>query len=121
VDGLAAVHARLRPVVLEDLPALDVIRREDTPATLFYLDPPYFHPTRATTTEYGAFELTEADHRELLDTLLRVRGRVMLSGYPSTLYDRALAGWTRHTFDLPNHASGAKAKGRETEVLWCNF
>jgi hypothetical protein len=45
----------------------------------------------------------------------------MLSGYPSELYDTTLAGWKRHTFDLPNHASGAKTKGRETEVLWCNF
>jgi hypothetical protein len=45
----------------------------------------------------------------------------MLSGYPSPLYDTALAGWTRHTFDMPNHAAGGETKGRETEVLWCNF
>jgi DNA adenine methylase len=121
VDGLAGVHARLRPVVLENLPALEVIRREDTRGTLFYLDPPYLHQTRATAREYGDFEMTEADHRELLDLLLRVKGKVMLSGYPSDLYDHALSGWTRHTFDIANHASGAKAKGRETEVLWCNF
>jgi DNA adenine methylase len=50
-----------------------------------------------------------------------VKGKVMLSGYPSVLYDRALSGWNRHTFDVPNHASGARDKGRETQVLWCNF
>ena len=45
----------------------------------------------------------------------------MLSGYPNDLYDGTLAGWSRHTRDIANHASGARTKGRETEVLWCNF
>jgi DNA adenine methylase len=121
VDGLPAVHERLRPVVLENLHAPDLIRREDTPATLFYCDPPYPHETRAAKKVYGAFEMSEADHRELLDVLRRCWGKVMLSGYPSRLYDEALAGWSRHTFDLPNHAAGGSTKGRETKVLWCNF
>jgi DNA adenine methylase len=98
-----------------------LIRREDKPGTLFYCDPPYLHPTRTSKKVYGPFELSEADHRELLDVLLGCRGKVMLSGYPSALYDDALAGWTRHTFDAANHAAGGKKKGRETEVLWCNF
>jgi DNA adenine methylase len=121
VDGLAEVHARLRPVVLENRPALEVIRREDTPGTLFYLDPPYLHEARTAPKVYGDLEMTEADHRELLGLLGQVKGQVMLSGYPSELYDGVLSGWNRHTFNLPNHASGARLKGRETEVLWCNF
>jgi DNA adenine methylase len=70
---------------------------------------------------YGEHEMTEAEHRELLDVLCQCRAKVMLSGYPTPLYDSALASWTRHTFDEPNHASGAKRKERKTEVLWCNF
>jgi DNA adenine methylase len=65
--------------------------------------------------------MTDADHRELLDAIKQVQGRVMISGYASTLYDTALADWNRHTFDLANHAAGGKKKGRETECLWCNF
>ena len=64
------------------------------------------------------FERAAADHRELLDALTACRGRVMISGYPSALYDEALAGWTRHPLDVPNHAAGRKTKGRETEVVW---
>jgi DNA adenine methylase len=120
VDGLAAAHKRLSDVKVLCRPAVEVIQSEDTPATLFYCDPPYLHETRAATGSY-AFEMNDADHQELLDVLLACRGKVMLSGYPSALYDRALAGWTRHTFDLPNNAAGGKTKGRETEVLWCNF
>jgi DNA adenine methylase len=121
VEGLPAVHARLRRVVIENLPALDLIRREDTPGTLFYCDPPYLHETRAARHAYGALEMTEADHRELLGAVLVCKGKVMLSGYPSELHDCALAGWTRHAFDLPNNAASGREKGRETEVVWCNF
>jgi DNA adenine methylase len=121
VDGLHDVHSRLRRVVVESSPAVDLIRREDGPGTLFYCDPPYLHQTRTAPQAYGAFEMTEADHRELLDVLRACKGKVMLSGYPSALYDNALSGWSRHTFDMPNHAAGGRTKSRETEVLWCNF
>src|SRR5262249_13626103 len=104
VEGLPAVHRRLRDVLILNRPALDVIRGHDGPLTLFYCDPPYAHQTRAAPDAYD-LEMTEADHRELLDVLRQCRGKVMLSGYPSELYDAALSGWTRHTFDLPNHAA----------------
>ena len=120
MDGLPDVHARLRGVVVENGPAVPLIRREDGPGTLFYCDPPYLPDTRTARDAY-ACEITAADHRQLLDVLTACRGRVMLSGYPSALYEEALAGWTRHAFDVPNHAAGGKTKGRETEVVWCNF
>ena len=120
VDGLADVHARLRRVFIENIPAVHFIRREDASGTLFYCYPPYLHETRKATSAY-AFEMTEADHQELLDLLRQCKGKVILSGYPSELYDRTLADWNRHTFDLPNNAANGKEKRRETEVLWCNF
>jgi DNA adenine methylase len=87
VDGLPAVHARLRRVVVLNRPALDVIRQQDGPDTLFYLDPPYLHETRATTKEYGAHEMSDKDHGELLEVLTGIKGRFLLSGYRSKLYD----------------------------------
>jgi DNA adenine methylase len=121
VDGLPLVHERLRRVLLENLPAVELIRREDRPSTLFYLDPPYLHETRTARKVYREFEMTEEDHRKLLDVLRSVKGRVMLSGYPSKLYDAALSGWKRHTFPTPNNAAGGSNKREMTEVLWCNF
>jgi DNA adenine methylase len=120
VEGLPAVHARLRRVFLEKLPALELIPREDTAETLFYCDPPYLAETRASPDAY-ACEMTEADHRDLLDVLRSCRGKVMLSGYPSDLYAVALADWRCHPFDLPNHAAGGNSKRRMTECVWCNF
>jgi DNA adenine methylase len=121
VDGLAAVHERLRDVKVLCRPALDVLRSEDTPATLFYLDPPYVHATRTAPKVYGPREMSDEDHRELLAVLQSVQGMVILSGYAYPLYDNALAGWKRHTFDVPNNAAGGTTKRRMVEVLWCNF
>jgi DNA adenine methylase len=120
VDGLPPVRDRLRRVLIENKPAIDVIMAEDTLGTHFYCDPPYLHETRVSTDAY-AFEMTKQNHRELLDTLRQCKGTVMLSGYPSELYDSVLHDWTRHEFDLPNNAAGGKTKRRMIEVLWCNF
>lgn len=122
VEGLPAVHQRLRRVLILNRDALDVIRSEDGPRTLFYLDPPYLHETRATTGEY-AHEMTAGQHAELLELLAGIKGRFLLSGYRSDLYDALAArhGWRRHDFDLPNNAAGGKAKRRMTECVWANF
>jgi DNA adenine methylase len=124
VEGLPAVHQRLRSVaIVGPRPALDVIRREDGPRTLFYLDPPYLHETRATTGEYGPNEMSEGQHGELLDALGSLAGRFLLSGYQSELYDAAAkkAGWNCHQFNLPNHAASGNSKRRMTECVWANF
>jgi len=120
VDGLPALHSRLIRVAILNRPALDVIRSQDGPGTLFYLDPPYLPATRAAATVYRC-EMSADDHRELLAVVRDCAGRVMLSGYRNELYDRELSGWVRHDFDLPNNAAGGKAKRRMTESVWCNF
>lgn len=123
VDGLAAVHERLRPVVIENMDAVELIEREDAPLTLHYCDPPYVHSTRARGKDDYAYEMTDEQHTELLRTLSKIEGRFLLSGYRSTLYDSwaTTHGWERHDFDLPNNAAGGKEKRRMTECVWCNF
>jgi DNA adenine methylase len=120
VDGLADVHTRLRRVLIECRDGIELIAREDTPHTLFYCDPPYVHSSRRTTNGY-AHEMTDVDHIRLAGVLNRVQGKVILSAYPSALYDRLYSGWRRVEFDLPNHAAGGPIKVRETEVVWLNY
>jgi DNA adenine methylase len=45
---------------------------------------------------------------------------IVLSGYRSALYDRALSGWERHETELPNHSGQGRSKQRRVEVLWLN-
>jgi len=122
VDGLPEVHARLRRVAILNQPAVDVIRKQDGPATLFYLDPPYLHETRATIGEYE-HEMTREDHAELLGVLGGIKGKFLLSGYDSELYREAelSRGWHRIAFNLPNNAAGGEMKRRMEEVVWANY
>lgn len=119
VEGLADVHARLWRVLVENMDALKLIEREDTPGTLFYLDPPYLASTR--TAGGYAHEMTEADHGRLLDLIRTLKGNVILSGYPSETYATALADWRFVDFNLPNNAAGGDAKRRMTERVWMNY
>lgn len=122
IEGLPDVHRRLRNVVILNQNACDVIRKQDGENTLFYCDPPYVHETRSTTGEYS-HEMSEEQHRELLDILAGISGKFMLSGYPSKLYQgwEERHGWKRHEFLIDNKAAAGKIKETKTECLWCNF
>lgn len=122
VAGLPAVHERLKRVVILNRPAVDVIKQQDGPRTLFYCDPPYLHETRSTTGEYE-HEMTADQHVYLLDTLAAIKGRFLLSGYRSGLYDSMARAndWHRTDFELPNNAAGGEKKRRMVECVWTNF
>ncbi len=120
VEGLPAVHQRLRRVVILCMDALDVIRGQDGEKTLFYLDPPYHPNARASVGSYK-HEMTDADHRELVGMVRRCRGAVMLSGYRNPLYDRELTEWNRHDRQIDNKVAGTTSKRKMNECVWCNF
>ncbi len=107
---------RLQGVLLGNRPALQVLGDHDTPDTLFYVDPPYLHATRALSGAVYRYEMREADHVELLHALCALRGCVVLSGYPHPLYDDALKGWLR--VEKQAHISAHKGAGARVEVLW---
>ena len=83
VEELPQIAQRLQRVQIENAPALEVIRRYDTPGTLFYLDPPYVHGSRGDTAAYG-HEMTDADHCDLATLLCGIQGRAVLSGVSLT-------------------------------------
>ncbi|NIL59659.1 DNA adenine methylase [Salinispora arenicola] len=109
---------RLRAVSLEARPALDVIAAYGQhPDALLYVDPPYPRHTR-TGTNYRHELPDDAAHRELADALHQTRAAVVLSGYPSELYDDLYAGWDRVDITTGTGQGGTWA-GR-TEVIWSN-
>jgi DNA adenine methylase len=123
VEGLPAVHERLRRVVILNRTAIEIIKDQGGPKTLFYLDPPYVHETRVSTTEYGKHEMTLEDHIRLLDEVSRSEGKFMISMYRHKIYDEFAKrhDWHRVDFDLPNHSAGGAVKRRMTECIWMNF
>lgn len=122
VEGLPAVHERLRRVAVLTLPALEAIAAEDGPKTLFYVDAPYVRETRAAPDVYQ-HEMTDDQHRELVATVLGIKGRAMVSMYHHEIYDvlSQKHGWHLVEFDIANHAASGGGKKRMTECLWMNF
>ncbi|WP_425404606.1 DNA adenine methylase [Hwanghaeella sp.] len=119
---LADIVERLRGVVIENRPALEVMAKHDRPDVLHYVDPPYMPETRSTKSRRGkeryhayAHELTTEEHAEMLAFVRELQGMVILSGYPSDLYDRTLPEWRR--VERRALADGARER---TEVLWIN-
>ena len=62
-----------------------------------------------------SFYYEDADHEALLDLLLTLPCAVMLSGYPSQLYDDRLSRWYSLSLQVMNQA------GVVTEKVWFNF
>jgi DNA adenine methylase len=117
VEGLAEIAQRLQRVQIENAPAVEVIRRYDTDDTLFYLDPPYVHSARGDAAAYG-FEMTDDEHAELSAVLHSIRGRAVLSGYRTDLYDALYADWRRE--DASARVCHSVRKPRQ-ESAWINF
>jgi hypothetical protein len=72
------------------------------------------------TAVYGV-EMTDQHHSELAKLLAKCRSKVVLSGYPSDLYQKLYGKWRRVDFDIANHAASGKTKGRETGCPWMDF
>jgi hypothetical protein len=83
-------------------------------AELIYSDPPYLLHTRTSGRKYR-FDYEEADHIELLTLLKSLPCHVILSGYPSALYDERLGEWRSLELQVMNQG------GVRTEKLWFNF
>lgn len=110
--AIPAIIERLRGVVIENRPAIDVMRQHDSAKTLHYVDPPYLPETRDKGRDY-AHEMTQDDHVALSSALHSLRGAVVISGYRSPLYDELYADWIR--VDRNALADGAK---KRIESLW---
>lgn len=121
--GLRDVCERFSGVLVENRPAISVMLQHDQPDTLHYVDPPYLHETRAlkVNANKGAMyrhEMTDADHAHLLAALQSLKGMVVLSGYPSPLYDETLKGWQR--VDTESRIAAQRGTAIRTECLWMN-
>jgi DNA adenine methylase len=117
VERFGPAVARLYGVSLECRPALEVIATYGGhPGVLLYVDPPYVLSTRKG--RGYRHEMTDDDHRELAAALHACKAAVVLSGYPSALYDALYGGW--HRVDIPAGTGNGGEWRDRCEVLWSN-
>jgi DNA adenine methylase len=118
-NALQEITQRLRGVLIEQRNAFELIGAFDAADTLFFVDPPYVTDTRNSGGKYYAHEMDDREHRILAHILKRVKGKVILCGYPSSLYDGLYADWRRDSCGAI--AAGQKGGTKRTEVIWMNF
>jgi len=125
IDQLPDVVDRLRHVQVECRGAEQVVMDYDDEGVLHYCDPPYLPETRGDSNAYGEYEMSQADHRSLVETLADCEGYVALSGYDNELYGERLDGWYVTRDDASTNQNGGTGyssdHSEKQEVLWTNY
>ena len=110
---------RLQNVQLEASDALYVIKSRDTASSFFYCDPPYFN------SDCGHYDgYSEQDFENLLKQLSSIKGKFLLSSYPSAILlkyakDHGWNMWSVEKGVSINTKSGYLK--RKIEVLTANY
>lgn len=118
---------RLVTVSIECCDAATLVARLATPTTVVYVDPPYLAATRRgrdrqRPADYLHDMGTPEEHERLAEVLHATPATVVLSGYPSPLYERLYKDWPRIETAVMAHSSNSvtAARGQRVEVLWSN-
>jgi len=111
---------RLQMVQLECTDAVRIIESRDTEDSFFYCDPPYFN------SDCGHYDgYTESDFDNLLKVLSHIKGRFLLSSYPSKILSQHSSQhkWNKLSFDMTVsvYAKGKGERKGKTEVLTANY
>lgn len=121
IELLPQIADRIEYAFIFNRKALEVINAFNNENTLVYADPPYLPDTRVSKKTYKEDEMSIDDHIELLNNLIKFKGKVIISGYESTLYKKTLAEWNMKSKKVASNASQQKTKPTKTECIWINY
>lgn len=113
------IAIRLQKVQLEAADALYIIKGRDRDSSFFYLDPPYFN------SDCGHYDgYSKQDFENLLKTISDIKGKFLLSSYPSTILQKYAKAndwymWSVEQGVTINNKSGYIK--RKIEVLTSNY
>lgn len=120
LEQLPLSAARVEKAHIFNKKAEEIIKIWDGPNTLMYLDPPYLSTTRSAPNVYEN-EMSIDDHISLSETINNSKSYIILSGYPSSLYNRLYKDWNCIKKEIVNHSSQKKTKSKKVECIWMNF
>ncbi len=112
---------RLHKTQIECNDAIKVIKSRDTEDTFIYLDPPYINTYQG---HYSGY--TEEQYRELLETLSTIKGKFLLSSFPSEILDEFIEknNWSTIQISQTRSTGSPEPGGKrsvKTEVLTANY
>lgn len=112
---------RLQNVQIECTDALRIIKSRDSKDSFFYCDPPYYNSNCA---HYDGYTLD--DYTRLLETLSKIKGKFLLSSYPSPVLKQFKAKFGWYQIEIKQKVSVANSNSTKppkvkTEVLTANY
>lgn len=105
---------RLKEAQIENTDGISLVKSCSNPDTLIYLDPPYLQSLRKR--NMYANEYSEEQHKELLETVLESKSKIIISGYDCDLYNSYLKGWRTDTRETT-----VQMGLHRTEKIWMNY
>lgn len=118
---------RMKEIGIENYSYNKILKIYNKPEVFMYCDPPYYKPSCKTSGTHYRDEFTHDKHVAFLAQAKDLCCKVMISGYPSELYDTELKDWYR--VEKGKFTSSAAGKNKvadgkapkATEVLWMNY
>lgn len=122
ISAIIPVQERLSRMQIDNRDFRQVVKCFDSEIALFYMDPPYVPDTRSQKKSYK-YEMSREDHMELVQLILGVKGKVILSGYDNDIYDILVEhGWRKELLgNFAKVSSNAKELPTAQEYVWLNF
>ncbi len=117
-EGFTQEYAeRLKCVQIENKDALEIIEQYDSKDSFFYIDPPYFN------SDCGHYKgYSEADYRNLLEIVVNIKGKFLLSSYPSEILNEYVKRYDWKYKEIKRKIAVTKNTDKQkTEVLVWNY
>ena len=116
-----AITKRLERTQIESNDACTVIKSRDAIDAFHYVDPPYYNSNMGHYSNYS-----KADYIRLLETLSNIKGKFLLSSYPSDILDEHITKNTWYTKTITKVLSASKGitgqkRKTKVEVLTANY
>jgi len=112
IEHMELIKDRIKDVHIFCNDALEVIKVWDSPNTLMYVDPPKLSKSSNVNLEEN--EMSIDDHIQLANLLNNSKSYILLSGHPSSLYNRLYKDW-----DCVKKSKTKKNK--VIECFWKNY
>jgi len=110
---------RLKGIQIECTDALKILKLRDSVDTFHYIDPPYFNSNMG---HYSGY--TQEDFKALLKVLENLKGKFILSSYPSELlteFSKRNGWYTREISQRVSASRLSRGQRNKTEVLTANY
>jgi DNA adenine methylase len=116
IKEMPKISSRLQGIFIFNKEAIQIINTFNFNDTFLYCKPPYLKENKLSKKVYTS-DMKPEDHMNLSYLLHSFKGKVLLRGYASPLYNRLYKGW-----NLEKAKTNVKdKKENKVEVVWKNY